>query len=164
MFNDTGGSMPTGHSPDVMRWVTLFLLLSHESYLIIYCFFVLDLQHITSFYPFHRWLDPQKLVRKQVRRNSSHNSSSSNAKESSGSTHHQNGHAQKTSTGSGSSTNNVIILYFRVKFYVTGTHIIIHNNYYNTLSVFGRMYNTTGFVLLCRIPSISDTQKYKNVT
>ena len=101
-----------------------------------YCFFVLDLQHITCFYSFHRWLDPQKLVRKQVRRNSSHNSSSSNAKEPSGSTHHQNGHAQKTSTGSGSSTNNVIILYFRVKFYVTGNHvdtIIIHNDYYNTV-------------------------------
>ena len=101
-------------------------------------FFVLDLWHITSFYTFYRWLDPQKLVRKQVRRNSSHNSSSSNAKEPSGSTHHQNGHAQKTSTGSGSSTNNVIILYFRVKFYVTGNHnniIIIHNDYYNSRQI-----------------------------
>ena len=125
--------MPTGHSPDVMRWVILSLSLSHKSLYNI-LFFWLDLWHITSFYTFYRWLDPQKLVRKQVRRNSSHNSSSSNSKELSGSTHHQNGHAQKTSTGSGSSTNNVIILYFRVKFYVTGNHIIIiiiHNNYYD---------------------------------
>ena len=60
MFNDTGGVLPAGHSPDVMRW-----------------------------------LDPQKQVRKQMRNYGSNN-----------------GHPT---------------LYFRVKFYVSGTVLIICN-------------------------------------
>jgi hypothetical protein len=61
MFNDTGGPMPVGHAPDVMRW-----------------------------------LDPQKLVRKQVRS------------------------AISASNKSEKSQQHIVTLYFRVKFYVTG--------------------------------------------
>ena len=67
-------------------------------------------------FDFNRWLDPQKLVRKQVRRSSSH--SSSNTPTTVAVTPHQNGHGQKSTGGT-----NVIILYFRVKFYVTGKYI-----------------------------------------
>ena len=66
MFNDTGGPMPQGHAPDVMRW-----------------------------------LDPQKLVRKQVR--SAARAGTGNAKTDKSLHHH-------------------VTLFFRVKFYVTGTN------------------------------------------
>ena len=71
---------------------------------------------------FFRWLDPQKLVRKQVRRSSSH--STSNATNAANITSsQQNGHGQKTNGSNNlqNASSNVIILHFRVKFYVTGT-------------------------------------------
>lgn len=67
-----------------------------------------------------RWLDPSKLVRKQVRRSNSH--SSANTSTNFPATQGQNGHGQKSANNSNNlgGGGNVVILYFRVKFYVTG--------------------------------------------
>ena len=67
---------------------------------------------------FYRWLDPSKLVRKQVRRSTSH--SSANTAANTTATQGQNGHGQKSNSNNLGGGGNVIILYFRVKFYVTG--------------------------------------------
>ena len=90
-----------------MCLILVFILVNHKPFL----------KHFTLNIQIPRWLDPQKLVRKQVRRSSSH--SSSNATTATSTALSQpNGHGQKTSGSS--NTTNVIILHFRVKFYVTG--------------------------------------------